>query len=112
MTGTRSPRSWNLLSNAAKFTEKGAITIRSGAEGDVARVSVTDQGAGIQSGDLPRLFQNFSQVRGERKTGGTGLGLAISKGIIEAHGGTIGVESEYGKGSTFYFLLPFQVKGG
>jgi len=59
---------------------------------------------------MPKLFQQFQQLAsgGNRKTGGTGLGLAISKDIVEKHGGRIWVESEFGKGTTFHFLLPIK----
>ena len=69
---------------------------------------VKDTGIGIASGDLPKLFNRFQQLdRGPtRAAGGVGLGLAISKALVEAQGGTIGVESEPGKGSTFWFTLP------
>lgn len=103
----------NLLSNAAKFTEQGSITI----EADLQRtpdnrqeiiIKVIDTGPGIAEKDMSKLFQPFSQVDASptRKTGGTGLGLSISRRLVEMHGGQIGVQSEVGKGSTFYFTLP------
>ena len=100
----------NLLGNAIKVTEKGKVTLRSRRLGYNIRVSVEDQGPGIKSEDIPKLFQAFSQLTlgSERKIGSTGLGLAISKQIIEKHHGKIGVESIYGSGSTFYFLLPIE----
>ncbi len=98
----------NLLSNAVKFTrENGAIAIRLKTEAGQVVVSVQDDGVGIAHEDIPRLFHKFSQVGqagGPRR--GTGLGLVLCKEIVEAHGGTIGVESEAGKGSTFTFALP------
>ncbi len=103
----------NLLSNAAKFTDEGTITIF--AESQTAEsgqpevvIKVTDTGPGISEEDQKKLFQAFSQVDSSptRKTGGTGLGLSISKRLIELHGGRIDVISEVGKGSTFYFTLP------
>ncbi|MCZ2126923.1 MAG: response regulator [Anaerolineales bacterium] len=104
----------NLLSNAAKFTDEGAITINVSSykeEGKkkMVKVSVTDTGAGISQEDQEKLFQAFSQVDASptRKSGGTGLGLSISKQLINLHGGEIWVESEEGKGSTFNFTLPF-----
>jgi signal transduction histidine kinase/ActR/RegA family two-component response regulator len=106
----------NLLSNAAKFTEQGSITIKASLQHDVERqtevlISVTDTGAGISPDDLKKLFQPFSQVDASatRKTGGSGLGLSISRHLVEMHGGRIGVESEVGKGSSFYFVLPTPV---
>lgn len=103
----------NLLSNAAKFTEKGRILIRAetrpGANNEPeVLISVADTGPGIAAEDRKKLFQPFSQVDASptRKTGGSGLGLSICRHLVEMHGGQIGVESEVGKGSTFYFTLP------
>jgi PAS domain S-box-containing protein len=98
----------NLISNAMKFTEKGSITIATRRIENAIRVSVSDTGCGIKQEDLPKLFQQFQQLSsgGNRKTGGTGLGLVISKDIVEKHGGRVWVESEFGKGTTFHFLLP------
>jgi signal transduction histidine kinase len=119
---------FNLLSNASKFTgEDGKISLaavrtraplRQPAErqGDQARlvpqevvwVSVTDEGIGIKREDLPKLFQEFSQVdsSSSRRAQGTGLGLALCKKFVELHGGTIGADSVYGKGAAFWFILP------
>jgi signal transduction histidine kinase/DNA-binding response OmpR family regulator len=99
----------NLLSNAVKFSPKGAtVTVAAAIAGDDVVVTVRDEGEGIAPKDLPRLFQKFSQLDSSstRRAGGTGLGLAICKGIVEAHGGRIWVESEVGAGSTFHFALP------
>jgi signal transduction histidine kinase/DNA-binding response OmpR family regulator len=103
----------NLLSNAAKFTESGTITIeaslRTSEKGNPEMlVSVIDTGPGIALEDQKKLFQPFSQVDASptRKTGGTGLGLSICRHFIEMHGGIIGLTSEVGKGTTFYFTLP------
>lgn len=103
----------NFLSNAAKFTEEGSITVRAetqiGPEGQPeVVVSVIDTGPGIALEDQDKLFKPFSQVDSSptRKVGGSGLGLSISRLLIELHGGRIGVESEVGKGSRFYFVLP------
>ena len=101
----------NLLSNAVKFTARGSITVAVSAEpaSGAARVrfAVTDTGHGIPADRQHLLFQNFSQVDRSitRRFGGTGLGLAISKRLAEAMGGTIGVESEPGRGSTFWFTI-------
>jgi signal transduction histidine kinase/DNA-binding response OmpR family regulator/putative methionine-R-sulfoxide reductase with GAF domain len=103
----------NFLSNAAKFTDEGSITVRASITSGPGKrpeimVSVTDTGPGITPEDQARLFQPFTQVDASltRKVGGTGLGLSISRRLIEMHGGRIGVESEIGKGSMFYFTLP------
>jgi PAS domain S-box-containing protein len=100
----------NLVSNAMKYTGKGSITIATRRIENAIRVSVSDTGCGIKQEDIPKLFQQFQQLgsSGSRKTGGTGLGLAISKDIVEKHGGRVWVESEFGKGSTFHFLLPIK----
>jgi PAS domain S-box-containing protein len=108
----------NLLSNAAKFTEEGEITVdvslyKNNGRNEV-KVSVIDTGAGISKSDQDKLFQPFSQVDASptRKTGGTGLGLSICKQLINMHGGEIWVESEEGKGSKFHFTLPIYPKEG
>ena len=73
-------------------------------------MSVQDSGIGIQPGDMRKLFQVFSQVDSSstRQQQGTGLGLALCKQFVEMHGGTIGAESVYGGGSTFWFILPVE----
>jgi len=103
----------NFLSNAAKFTEQGTITIKAETVTDEMglpeiMVKVIDTGPGISKEDQQRLFQPFSQVDASptRKVGGSGLGLSISRLLIDLHGGQIGVDSELGHGSTFYFTLP------
>jgi len=99
----------NLVSNAVKFTDRGTVVVEASCTSENAvRVSVSDTGIGIRQEDVCRLFHSFSQVAPAqyRKSGSTGLGLAISKRIIQKHGGKIGVDSVWGKGSTFYFLLP------
>ena len=96
----------NLLSNALKFTaDGGTVSVRSDYAGDNVEVSITDSGSGIAASMLEAVFKRFWQAR-ENDTRGLGLGLYISRSIIEAHGGTIRVESKPGEGSTFTFTLP------
>ncbi len=100
----------NLISNAVKFQDRGSITCSVKQTDNHITISVIDQGMGISEADRPKVFEKFKQV-GDTLTDkpkGTGLGLAISKEIVEHHGGTIWVESELGKGSTFSFILPIQ----
>ena len=106
----------NLLSNALKFTHQGHIVITADLEAvsdcEVSlRISVEDTGIGVPESKLALIFEKFVQADGTttRRYGGTGLGLAISKQLVERMGGTIGVESQIGKGSTFWFTLPLAV---
>jgi signal transduction histidine kinase len=99
----------NLLENAVAYTHKGsAINVAASAKGKWVEVSVSDTGEGIPAQDLPHIFERFYRVDKSRAraTGGRGLGLTIAKRLVEAHGGTITVESELGKGSRFSFTLP------
>ncbi len=98
----------NLVGNAIKFTDRGGIEIRAAQAGDQFELSVIDSGFGIAPADQARIFDEFQQVdnTSTRKKGGTGLGLSISRRIVELHGGTITVESEIGKGSTFKVMVP------
>ncbi|WP_309627787.1 PAS domain-containing protein [Brevundimonas sp.] len=102
----------NLVSNAVKFTAAGAVTLRASyaASEDLLRIEVSDTGAGISADQQGRLFKRFSQIDGSmtRAQSGTGLGLAICKGLAEAMGGRIGMSSEVGVGSTFWFEIPAQ----
>ncbi|MBI2186132.1 MAG: response regulator [Acidobacteria bacterium] len=100
----------NLLSNAIKFTPRdGRITLTTAREGAAVRISVTDTGPGIPVDERARLFDRFAHPPRPRPGGGTGLGLTIARGIVEAHGGRIEVESEVGTGSTFHVTLPAAV---
>ncbi len=99
----------NLLSNAVKFTpEGGRITVRALPAGDAVEVSVSDTGIGIALEDQQAIFEEFRQVGSDyaRKREGTGLGLTLARRFVELHGGTIRVESEVGRGSTFTVTLP------
>jgi two-component system phosphate regulon sensor histidine kinase PhoR len=100
----------NLLDNAIKYTPEGGRVIVSAVEKDSKDIqfSVEDNGIGIPKEDLSRIFERFYRVdKGRSKElGGTGLGLSIVKHLIQAHGGRVWVESQMGKGSTFYFTLP------
>ena len=95
----------NLISNAIKFTPPdGTITGTIELHGQNVRVTIADDGCGIAADVLPKLFQRYQRV--EHRVAGTGLGLLIVREIVEAHQGTVGVESEPGKGSRFWFELP------
>ncbi|MBU6452920.1 MAG: HAMP domain-containing histidine kinase, partial [Cyanobacteria bacterium REEB67] len=96
----------NLLANAIKFSPAAStIKIESKIIGKRLRLSITDQGQGLEKSVRARLFQKFYQTVSGKQAGGTGLGLAISKLIVEAHGGSIGVDSTPGEGATFWFDL-------
>jgi PAS domain S-box-containing protein len=100
----------NLVGNAVKFSDRGEVVLRAAWRAGDQRlvVSVTDQGPGIAPDQQSLLFQRFSQVGASstRRHGGTGLGLAICRGLVEAMGGRIGVDSELGQGSRFFFEIP------
>lgn len=101
---------YNLIGNAIKFTETGRIEVSGerGAESDMILIRVKDTGTGIPANKQEAIFQEFQQADGSvsREFTGTGLGLSISKRLVELHGGQMWVESEEGKGSTFFFTLP------
>lgn len=101
---------FNYASNALKFTPReGAISVRARAEGpNTFRLEVEDTGIGISPEEIGRLFSEFEQLDAgaAKKHGGTGLGLALTKRLVEAQGGSVGVDSTLGRGSTFYAILP------
>jgi len=105
----------NLLSNAIKFTERGSVEVRlttaAGRSGGIeASIEVSDTGAGIPTQKLADIFEKFTQADSSitRKYGGTGLGLAITRRLVEMYNGSIRVESQVGKGSTFFVKLVFE----
>ena len=109
----------NLVANAIKFTDKGEVLVRvrpveQTPERVVARCEITDTGIGIPPEIMPRIFQEFTQADGSttRKYGGTGLGLTITKQFVEMMQGRIGVDSAAGRGSTFWFEIPFSRQPG
>jgi len=104
---------FNLLSNAVKFTPDGgavSLAARKLIETGEIEISVSDTGIGIKEEDMPRLFHEFTQLQTAytKEYEGTGLGLALTKKFVELHGGRIWVESEFGKGSRFAFVIPFK----
>jgi signal transduction histidine kinase len=104
----------NLLGNAIKFAPTGTeIAVRGHRHRESVQFEVEDRGRGVPQDKLQRIFERFEQVDASdaREKGGTGLGLAISRTIVEQHGGRIWVESELGKGSTFYFTVPLAENG-
>src|SRR5262249_19883042 len=98
----------NLVGNAIKFTDTGAVSIKASTCDSTFTVAVQDTGPGIAEKDRSKIFEEFQQADASitKQKGGTGLGLAIAKRIIEMHGGRIWVESDVGKGSTFAFTIP------
>jgi signal transduction histidine kinase len=100
----------NLLSNAVKFTHTGTVTLRVVPVADEVRMDIIDTGIGIRQVDLQAIWEDFRQVDQSRtrEFGGTGLGLSITRKLIDALGGRIFVESEYGVGSTFSVFLPMR----
>ena len=102
----------NLAGNALKFTRQGRVEITVEQQGDELIYRVVDTGIGIPKDELEKVFDEFRQVDATvtREFGGTGLGLSITRRFIEMHGGRIGVESEPGRGSMFWFVVPLRVR--
>jgi signal transduction histidine kinase/AmiR/NasT family two-component response regulator len=103
---------FNLVGNAVKFTDEGRIDVSVSCPAEaLVRFDVRDTGIGLKPSEMPRLFTRFSQADASttRRFGGTGLGLAIAKRLVEMMRGTIGVDSEEGRGSTFWFIVPAPV---
>jgi len=102
----------NFVGNAIKFTDKGVIEIGMQKLNDLVKIYVKDTGIGVPPEYTNQIFERFRQVESaySRKYGGNGLGLAISKALIELLGGNVGMETDYGNGSTFYFTLPLSSK--
>jgi signal transduction histidine kinase/CheY-like chemotaxis protein len=101
---------YNLVSNAVRFTDSGSITLAASRQYNQIVFAVKDTGIGIAETDIPIVFEPFRQLENpmKRHNGGAGLGLPISRQLVMLHGGTLEVESEVGKGSCFYFTLPFE----
>jgi signal transduction histidine kinase len=101
---------YNLVSNAVKFTPAGGLVTISAAAVDQSQFALTvaDSGIGIKAEDMARLFTEFEQLEDGRRHGGTGLGLALTRRLVELHGGSISVASEFGKGSSFTLVLPYR----
>jgi signal transduction histidine kinase len=102
----------NLVGNAIKFTDTGAVTMRATASNGSYTVAVNDTGPGIAEADQAKIFEEFKQSDSTqtKAKGGTGLGLSIAKRIVEMHGGKLWVESALGSGSTFFFTVPLKVE--
>ena len=97
----------NLLANASKYSpEHSVIRLEATPVDSMMRISVIDQGPGIPPAQQAGLFERFYRVRSDSETPGVGLGLAIAKGIVDAHGGSIGIDSELGSGTSVWFTLP------
>ena len=102
----------NLLTNAARYTpEGGKIVVRAWSDRDLLRIEVRDSGEGIPKEQLPYIFDKYFQVSQQARTKGAGLGLAIALEVVEAHGGTIDVDSQPGRGTTFTINIPLHRAG-
>lgn len=100
----------NILENAVKYSAEGSVVeISLAKDSSEAIVKISDNGPGIDKDDLGRIFDRFYRADISRSSDGTGLGLSISKAIAEAHGGRIRAESEPGRGSSFFIVLPQNV---
>ncbi|MCP4217378.1 MAG: response regulator, partial [bacterium] len=99
---------FNLIGNSVKFTDQREVTVSATWDRHMARITVTDTGIGIKGSRLSDIFEPFEQADGSisREYGGTGIGLSIVRQLVELHGGSVQVESEFGKGSAFTFSLP------
>lgn len=101
---------WNITGNAIKFTEKGSVSLSMQVEDTHLLIGIHDTGIGIRPEDIEIVFEQFRQIDGSlnRRAGGTGLGMPITKKLVELHGGKIWVESDLGKGTTFWFTIPME----
>jgi signal transduction histidine kinase len=117
LSGDQEQLSWviaNLVGNALRYTpQKGSVTVSASVVDDAVRIEVSDSGRGIPPEAVNAIFEKFVQIKEstESTPGSVGLGLAIAKEVIEAHGGKIWVQSEVGKGSHFFFTIPFVRSG-
>jgi signal transduction histidine kinase len=104
----------NLAGNALKFTRHGRVEIRVERQGETLLYRVSDTGIGIPRDQIDHIFSEFRQADPTiaKEFGGTGLGLSITKKFVELHGGRIWVESEPGRGSTFFFTVPLRLATG
>jgi len=99
----------NIMSNACKFTDDGEIRVKVSQKDGEVLITVKDTGPGIAPEDQAMVFEAFKQTKtGLRQGGGTGLGMPIAKSLAEAHGGRMWLESEFGKGATFFIALPIK----
>jgi signal transduction histidine kinase len=102
---------FSLLANAVRFTPAGGtVNVRAVREGDCMKITVADNGTGIRTEDMPTIFEAFTAAESVYSTEnqGSGLGLALTRQLIELHGGTICVDSEFGTGSRFSFTIPLR----
>ena len=101
---------WNLMSNALKFTgENGSVTAALSRNDDNIVISIKDTGVGIDPSQLPHVFDRYYQVSSNHAEGGSGIGLHLVRELVHLHGGEVNVESEPGKGSNFWFTIPFNI---